>query len=242
MLRIVFCAINVGERETQAVLAVLQQVGMQVHVASSLELLTGYVERDDPDAILVLTLEPTKELLQVVADLRKRFDRLATFVVTPHERILDRVLALRSGVQHYYIQPFPMTKLVYDLGQVGYQVPLRKTRLAYGPFCVDTGNQSIYFEKELLQLSKKQFLLLSYLLRNTGRPVSRLQIWEAVWGLDSYPLTNSVDALIARLRRRLPARAANCIRRNFGIGYQLVLPVEVGSGELALSGNSPDSD
>ena len=156
--------------------------------------------------------------------MRRKFADLATFVVTPHERILDRVLALQSGIRNYYIRPFPLTQLIHDLGQVGYQVPLRQMAKEIGPFSVDAASGLVQYRGELLVLSPKQARLLIFLLENAPRPVSRLQIWEAVWGIESYPLTNSVDSLVRRLRQRLPREVAAMVRRHYGVGYRAEWP------------------
>lgn len=224
MIRVLCYPADGVSEQIEAMFLVLERAGIVVSRAPELLLLEAAVERDRPDALCVITNRPEKNLLLALQQIRKRFLNLSTFLVTPHDRIVDRILALQSGVKNYYIQPFPLTQLIHDLGQVGYQTPLRESAKTIGPFTFIEASALVYYKDDLLVLTFKQARLLIFLLEHSPRPVTRIQIWEAVWGIEAYPLTNSVDSLVRRLRSRVPREIVVMIVRHYGIGYQLVVP------------------
>jgi DNA-binding response OmpR family regulator len=145
------------------------------------------------------------------------------YVVTSHQQALDRINALKAGVREYYIEPFPLTRLVYDLGSVSYQTP-QQQNMVYGPYGVDIVGQLVLYRGFVLPLGKRQFHIFHRLLQAKGSPVSRLQIWESAWSITVLPQLGAIDTAIARLRKRLPPELQNCIRPVYGVGYRLLVP------------------
>ncbi len=217
-MNIVVCAEERVPASLKKVLDCCGVISAYCHDHSSLE---AVIKRDQPDIVLLYLPSPTA--LQQARTTVKSFPLTRLFVISDSSSALERVLALQSGVHNYYMQPFSYTRLVYDIGTVQYQVPPTKLRVS-GPFTVDLGNQTILYRDTHLPLSKKQYRLMSLFLSRSNQVVSRVQIWESVWGLDQYPLTNSVDALVSRLRYRLPKATTCAIERVYGIGYRLLLP------------------
>lgn len=198
---------------------VLEGCGIVSAYCHDISLLAAVLQRDQPD-ILLLYIPSPSILPKVRIILKSSPTRL--FVISDSSSALERVQALQSGVHNYYIQPFSYTRLVYDIGTVLYQVPSLKLQMA-GPFSVDLGNHTISYIGTILPLSKKQYALLNLFLSRCNQVISRVQIWESVWGLDQYPLTNSVDSLVSRLRQRIPRTASCGIERVYGIGYRFLI-------------------
>jgi DNA-binding response OmpR family regulator len=193
----------------------LNACGIYLIPCTSLDTLSNQILRDKPEAILVLVDKPVSSLGVFI-----KTDK-PVFIVTTHQQAIDRVNALKSGVKEYYIEPFPLTRLVYDLGSVHYTTELPSIQ-RYGVFEVDMAAQVITYRSEVLILGKKQFHLLLRLLKAKGSPVSRLQLWEAAWNISQLPQLGAIDTAIARMRKRLPSSLQSSIRPVYGIGYRLV--------------------
>ena len=195
----------------------LLSCGISLIPCAALDTLQNQVLRDKPDAILILTGKLDASIRSFIKTEKP------VYVVTTHQQALDRVNALKSGVKEYYIEPFPLTRLVYDLGASHYSAkePLQQR---YGPLFVDTAAQVITYRSKGIPLTKRQFHIFHRLLRARGAPVSRLQIWEAAWSIAQLPQLGAIDTAIARIRQRLPPELQGCIKPLYGIGYCAVLP------------------
>jgi DNA-binding response OmpR family regulator len=195
----------------------LVSCGISLIPCTALETLSNQILRDKPDAILILVDKPSLEIRRFVKTEKP------VYVVTSHQQALDRINALKAGVREYYIEPFPLTRLVYDLGSVSYQTP-QQQNMVYGPYGVDIVGQLVLYRGFVLPLGKRQFHIFHRLLQAKGSPVSRLQIWESAWSITVLPQLGAIDTAIARLRKRLPPELQNCIRPVYGVGYRLLVP------------------
>jgi len=72
-------------------------------------------------------------------------------------------------------------------------------------------------------MSHKEFEILHYLYRNTGRIVSRDDLLDAVWGMDYQPTARTIDNFILRLRSKINTESSEHIITVHGIGYKLIL-------------------
>jgi DNA-binding response OmpR family regulator len=210
------------DRVPGSLIKMLDGCGIQSTVCTQLHLLAAAIQRDHPRLLLCYRLG-SKELALVRSFKDEQYPHLPLFVISNSASALDRVVALQHGVSQYYLQPFSYTRLVYDLGSVQYTAQQTLIK-AIGPFQVDLANQAISYRGATLSLSKKQYALLNLLLSRCNHVVSRVQIWETVWGLEQYPLANCIDALVTRVRQRLPHKESCKIEQVYGIGYRLLLP------------------
>jgi|GEM_PF-5236758 len=209
------------ERIPGSLYKVLRTCGIQHGVCEALDVFNVTVLRDHPDLVLCYKLS-SQELRTVRETKEKAYPTLPLFVISQEGSALDRVVALQNGITQYYLQPFSYTRLIYDIGTTEYTTNQTAIK-AVGPFHVDPINQAIAYRGTVLFLSKKQYALLNLLLSRHDRVVSRVQIWEAVWGLEQYPLANCIDALVSRVRKQLPQAISCKIEQVYGIGYRLLL-------------------
>lgn len=205
-------------RETpQGMVDFLESAGLHITQCRDYRHIRYFIERDEPTAVLIY---------QVGSDLGFVLDeinaQLPCCVVLEEGTALDRVNVLRQGCRSVHIQPFSFSRLLYDLATIEGE---RSTRgwQHVGKFSLDAAAQAVMYAGKPLSLTRKQVLLLRFFLSRTNQVVSRVQIWEYVWGLDEYPKSNSVDALVCRLRAALPPDAAYCIEQIYGVGYRFRL-------------------
>jgi len=138
-------------------------------------------------------------------------------VITRRSFLTERAKALAEGILYYYIEPCSYAQIVADIRADSSKVStLRSTY-----FELDINSQTVYFKGTLLSLTRIQYAVLYALLRRPGIVLSRLQIWEEVWGYGKYPADNTVDVHIYRLRQKLHDEAGNLIKTVHGMGYVL---------------------
>lgn len=148
--------------------------------------------------------------------------RAKLLVISSNNSLLERFNALRSGIQGYYIEPFAHARFVFDLAQ-NQPAEYRLERLEIGHLSVDTESSQVIFKGEPVKLSRKQYLLLRLLANHLNEVVSRSTIWHNLWGSIPLPPSNTVDALVRRLRLSLRPEMGISIKSVQGVGYKLVL-------------------
>jgi DNA-binding response OmpR family regulator len=155
--------------------------------------------------------------------IRKEMD-LSTPIIflTARDTENDRITGFNLGADDYLAKPFSVRELMARVKAIlRRSAPSRVTmETAAGSFMVDTDNNLILSEGKPLQLTRKEYDILSLLIRNEGRIFPRHEILARVWGDDVIVTDRTVDVTIARIRKKLGDRG-NMIRNKSGYGYYL---------------------
>lgn len=134
----------------------------------------------------------------------------------------DRITGFNLGADDYLAKPFSVRELMARVKAVlRRSAPARMTmETVAGSFTVDTENNLILSDGKPIELTRKEYEILSLLIRNEGRIFPRHEILARVWGNDVIVTDRTVDVTIARIRKKLGDRG-NMIRNKSGYGYYL---------------------
>ena len=173
-----------------------------------------------PDLILLDVMMPGRSGVEFLQDLRAKGSEIPVIFVTAKRGVEDRVQGLRTGADDYILKPFEFDELLARIEAV---VRRRQAIPVYeiGDLRIDVGRRIVERGKERIDLSPKEFDLLRTLAEGRGRTISRQELLRVVWGIHFDPETNVVDALVARLRRRLDRSPPHLIETVIGEGYRL---------------------
>ncbi len=160
---------------------------------------------NEPVDLVVLDLMlPGRDGLEILADLRVAKPELPVIVLTARGEIDDRITGLDSGAADYLVKPFSLGELAARIrAQLRQASQAPGTTLRGAEIEINMITREVTHAGEQIRLSTTEFELLTYLLRNRGKVLSREQILRAVWGYDHDPGTNVVDVYIGYLRRKL---------------------------------------
>ena len=143
-------------------------------------------------------------------------------MVTAKEAEFDKVKGLEGGADDYITKPFGMMEFVARVKAV----LRRSTRqnedreLHYDELYLNVGRHEVRYREEKIDLTRKEFELLQYLLENKGLVMTRNQILCHVWGYDFDGETRTVDVHVRTLRQKL-GEAGNLIETIRGVGYRI---------------------
>ncbi len=166
----------------------------------------------DYDVIVLDRMLPEMDGLTVCRTLRARGNGVPILMLTARGEVTERIAGLNAGADDYLPKPF-------DLGELLARVRARTRHrseppvLRIGPLTLDRSERHVLLDGQRLELTPREFRLLTYLAQAAGRVVSRSELLVNVWKLTIDPGSNLVDAHIRNLREKLGTV--------WGVGYRL---------------------
>jgi DNA-binding response OmpR family regulator len=175
------------------------------------------------DRVVLDVMLPGRGGLEVLDSVHAAKPTLPVIVLTARGEVGDRIAGLDAGAVDYLVKPFSMGELTARVrAQLRAATHTPTTTVRSGDIEVDLITREVYRGGEQVRLSTTEFELLSYLLHNRGRVLSREELLSAVWGYEHDPGTNVVDVYVGYLRRKLGngERAAPIVTVR-SVGYRL---------------------
>jgi DNA-binding response OmpR family regulator len=174
-----------------------------------------------PDLVLLDLRLPDLDGLDVCRQLRER-SAVPIIVVTARGEESDRVVGLELGADDYVVKPFGSRELIARIRAVMRRASARPqgdAPLRVGALVVDTRARRAHVDGRALELTPKEFDLLTALARDAGAAISRRRLLEEVWETSWYGSAKTIDVHVASLRRKLGD--AGWIETVRGVGFRL---------------------
>jgi two-component system OmpR family response regulator len=167
---------------------------------------------------------PGRSGLAIIETLRREKVRTPVIILSARGAVEDRVRGLETGADDYLTKPFSFSELLARV-----QALIRRAgeasepmRLSIADLSLDITTRRVVRDGRKIDLQPLEFSLLEYLMRNTGRVVSKTMIMEHVWDYNFDPRTNVVEARICRLRDKVDKGfERKLIHTVRGVGYVL---------------------
>ncbi len=180
--------------------------------------------REPFDAAIVDIMLPLLDGLSVIQRARQSNVSTPVLILSAKASVDDRISGLQKGGDDYLVKPFAFSELLARL-----QALIRRanrisepTTLTVGPLTVDLIRRKVKRSERDIELQPREFALLEYLMRHTGRVVSKTMIMEHVWDYNFDPQTNVVEVRICRLRDKIDrGHTHKLIHTVRGVGYVL---------------------
>ncbi|QBS42821.1 MULTISPECIES: response regulator transcription factor [Nocardia] len=188
------------------------------------------VNEHAPDAIVLDMNMPVLDGAGVVTALRAMGNEVPICVLSARASVDDRISGLESGADDYLVKPFVLAELVARIRallrrRTDTQSPATPGAITVGPLEVDVAGYRALLNGDEIELTKREFELLSTLARNVGVVLSRERLLELVWGYDFAADTNVVDVFVGYLRRKLEVDGAPRLLHTIrGVGFVLRAP------------------
>ena len=204
----------------------LRKEGFEVAVAGTGP--DGLTEFDKSGADLVLLdlMLPGLSGLEVCRQLRQRSD-VPVIMLTAKDAEVDKVVGLEIGADDYVTKPFSARELLARIRAVlrrrgGEAEEVASAVLEGGPVRMDVDRHIVSVNGAAIALPLKEFELLEFLLRNSGRVLTRGQLIDRIWGSDYVGDTKTLDVHVKRLRAKIepdPGRPRHLLTVR-GLGYK----------------------
>lgn len=177
----------------------------------------------DYDAIVLDYSLPKKDGLEVCRDLRAAGKTTPIIFVSVSGDTETKIKALKLGADDYITKPFALDELRARIDAISRRSnKIRSSTLKLADIALDPNTSSVTRAGKPIALTRKEFHMLQYFMENSGIVLSRAQIMEHIWTADGNPFSNTVEAHIRNLRKKLNAHEApNLISNMPGRGYIL---------------------
>ncbi|MDQ6781659.1 MAG: response regulator transcription factor [Candidatus Eremiobacteraeota bacterium] len=211
------------ERHIRTLLEIgLADEGFAVRTASDGALGLTLVREWKPDVIVLDVMMPKIDGIALLPMVR-RLTEAPVVMLSAKSEIADKIEGLGAGADDYLAKPFEFSELVARL-----KTALRRPKLAknsvlrYADLVVDTEARLVSRGGRQIELSQREYDLLSALLRNSGRVFTRDQLLDMVWGADRDIGPGTVETYISYLRAKVDQGSDNRLIHTIrGVGYSL---------------------
>jgi len=202
----------------------LEQEGFAVDVAYDSDSGLSSALHEEYDLMIFDRMLPGKvEGLGMCKEVRANHIHTPILLLTAKDQIHDRVAGLDAGADDYLIKPFAFEELLARLRAL-----LRRPQdtisstLESQDLKLDTVNYEVQRSNKSINLSRREFALLEYLMRNQGRILTKDAIIDHVWDFDADVLPNTVEVYIGYLRQKIdkPFKGPDLINTIRGFGYK----------------------
>lgn len=180
-------------------------------------------EGKEYDLIILDYFLPDMTGLEICKKIREYDKKTPILIFTTNENKEDIVNALDAGADDYLTKPFDFNELEARIRTLIRRNNINKEGkvIKLGNLLLDTSKQLIICNKQILELSRQEYLLLKYILINKGKLVSRQELYEHVWGDENYYNSNTIDVHIKRIRNKIKEVSdESYIRSIYGLGYR----------------------
>ncbi len=183
------------------------------------------LNKNIPELILLDIMLPEQDGLSILKNLRenKKYEDISVIMLTAKTSEIDKVTGLDMGADDYITKPFGMTELSARVRSVlrRYEKSSSGEKVEYrvGSLYVNTAKHIIKADNKSVNLSYKEYLLLTALLKANGNVVERSELLKEVWG-EYYGESRTLDVHIRSLRVKL-GNAGTLIKTVKNIGYML---------------------
>ncbi|WP_189934588.1 response regulator transcription factor [Streptomyces sulfonofaciens] len=204
----------------------LRYEGFQVRTAGDAATALALAREFRPDAVVLDWMLPDADGLQVLRGLRAERAAVCVLFLTARDAVEDRIAGITAGADDYVTKPFSLQEVLARLRGL-----LRRAGMARQPDDgepIVVGDLVMHEEArevtrggQVVELSRTEFELLRFLMRNPRRVLSKAQILDSVWSYDFGGRAHVVELYVSYLRKKIDAGRTPMIHTVRGVGYVL---------------------
>ena len=186
------------------------------------------IEAEQPELVILDVMMPQMDGLEVCRTLRSSGDDRPILLLTARDGVSDRVAGLDAGADDYLPKPFALEELLARVRSLfrrsikEAQKPEEPKELEFEDLVLNPDTRDVSRGGKPISLTRTEFALLEYLMRNPRKVLTRSDILEEVWGYNFPTSGNALEVYIGYLRKKTEAdgesRLSHTVR---GVGYVL---------------------
>lgn len=172
-----------------------------------------------PDIIILDIGLPDMTGIEVLKKIRVRHSELPILLLTARDEIKDKVEGLNAGADDYLTKPFDIDELIARLRVIERRLgTVKNSCISIGTISLDIEKHEVSIEGKLIDLSRREFMLLKALMERAGNVLSKEQLEQTLYGWGEEISSNSIEVHIHNVRKKIGKSVISTIR---GIGYSV---------------------
>ena len=200
----------------------LQRYGYDVKAPIDYNNIMQYVENENADLILLDINLPVFDGYYICREIRKNSD-VPIIIVTSRDNEVDELMSMNLGADDFITKPYNTEILLARITNImkrTYGSSKTSNMLSYMDFHLNLSNASVMYKDQVIELTKNEVKILSYLINNKGNIVKREFLMEHLWKSDYFVDDGTLTVNITRLRKKLEELGIeNPIETRRGLGY-----------------------
>lgn len=184
----------------------------------------SYIARTNKYSLIILdNILPHKTGAEVCRDIRESGSTVPILIISVRNDSHEKVSLLNSGADDYLAKPFDLGELVARIrALIKRPYNIQNPILQLDDLTINTSTKEVIREGERIYLTRKEYMLLECMTRRCGQVVTRAEIMEEVWNHETDPFTNSIEAHIRNLRKKIDKNKERKIIHTYpGRGYKI---------------------
>ena len=206
----------------QAIQMQAQQWNFEARCAQNFRDVMAEFAEFDPHLVLLDVSLPFFNGYHWCSEIR-RTSQVPIIFISSASDSMNIVMAMNMGADDFIAKPFDLNVLiakVQALMRRSYDYAPSAPVLEHRGAILNTGDSSLFYHEQQIELSKNEYRILLTLMRSKGKVVSREKLMEQLWSTDSFVDENTLSVNVGRLRKKLEAAGLNgFITTKFGVGY-----------------------
>ncbi len=195
----------------------LSKSGFVVNHVSTGTLALAAIQAELPDIVILDLGLPDMDGLQVLASIRDQRGQLPVMVLTARDGLEEKIAGLDRGADDYLAKPFDMKELAARLRVFERRLATAtSSKIVVGDVELDTAAHSVAVTGELIELPRREYMLLKALLESAGKVLTRESLETRLYSWGEEISSNALEVHIHHLRKKLPDNLIKTVR---GIGY-----------------------
>jgi two-component system response regulator MprA len=202
--------------------------GYTVRVAPDGEAALRLALEDEPDLVVLDVMLPEPlDGLEVARRLRAGGSDVPVLMLTAREKLADKMAGFASGADDYLPKPFEFEELLARVASLLRRSPRNRAGqddqlLQYADLVLNPTTREVWRAGEIVDLTAREFDLLTYFMRHPRQVLSRDQLFRGVWGADFFGSSNIIDSCVSCLRQKLEAGSRSRLLQTVrSVGYSL---------------------
>jgi len=202
----------------------LTEEGFTVHLAGTVDEAVDELSEAEIDLVILDLGLPRRNGMELLSLMRDEQNGTPVIILTARSATEDRISGLEAGADDYVVKPFSFAELVARIHAIRRRVDKRAHVTTVGGLRIDRLERSVTLEGQAVQLTQREFELLTYLANCANRVVTREMLARDVWRVTSRatPLDNVIDVHVSRLRAKINEHTDTPLLQTIrGVGYVL---------------------
>lgn len=212
------------QKLAQAVKSGLEQETMAVDIANDGEYGLDLAMGEQYDAIILDLMLPGMSGQEICISLRNKGKKTPILMLTALSETSDKVEGLNLGADDYLTKPFDFDELLARIRVLTRRQGEKKTILTVDDLEIDTITFQVSRGGKQINLSKKEYALLEYMMHHKNKIISKDSLIAHVWDFDADVLPNTVEVMMGNLRKKIDkpfARSKQLLTTVRGFGYKI---------------------